>query len=319
MHCLQSASWAASTSDAQRVSTGCRDLDSGGETNSTMFRNILVLLGPACSNPAGAEFSVKFASRYGASLTGLYVRPTFPPVSSVGSPILVPPMDGVEIGRPSTDLEKITEFNLRQVTLEERTLESFLEEASRAGVRASVKTVTPDPGEPLAAHVGARDMLVVGRSDDEEQLLGSVIRPLARLLPVLTVARLSEPIDRIAVAYDGSPGADRALSAAADIASHMLSDTQIRTVHLLHVARDPTPAPELLEAARSYLDSYGIKPTVQVTTGAVAEGLCALATERRVGLLCIGAYGHSLVREVLVGSTTQAVLNRWRGPLLLCH
>ena len=34
-------------------------------------------------------------------------------------------------------------------------------------------------------------------------------------------------------------------------------------------------------------------------------------------LLVMGAYGHSLVREVLLGSTTRSVIARWHRPILL--
>jgi len=54
-----------------------------------------------------------------------------------------------------------------------------------------------------------------------------------------------------------------------------------------------------------------------IRSGQVEEVLCAYRTEHQIDLIVMGAYGHSKIREFLVGSTTTKLIRQSKIPLLL--
>jgi nucleotide-binding universal stress UspA family protein len=51
--------------------------------------------------------------------------------------------------------------------------------------------------------------------------------------------------------------------------------------------------------------------------GEVEPVLHAYQADNSIDLMVMGAYGHSRIRQLLVGSTTRNMLNNTRTPLLL--
>jgi nucleotide-binding universal stress UspA family protein len=54
-----------------------------------------------------------------------------------------------------------------------------------------------------------------------------------------------------------------------------------------------------------------------IRAGEVDEALQAYEKEHSIDLLVMGAYGHSRIRHLLVGSTTTAMLRGSRIPVLI--
>ena len=75
-------------------------------------------------------------------------------------------------------------------------------------------------------------------------------------------------------------------------------------------------------AASQYLSRHGIASelhVVPVTGGSVANTLHRFCQEHEANMLLLGAYGHSRLREALLGGTTRDLLENSRIPLLLGH
>jgi sulfur carrier protein ThiS len=71
-----------------------------------------------------------------------------------------------------------------------------------------------------------------------------------------------------------------------------------------------------------YLHMQGLHARgIIVATGqrTVPEALLARAKDLHADLLVIGAYGHSMLREMLLGGVTEHILNNADIPLLLSH
>ena len=73
---------------------------------------------------------------------------------------------------------------------------------------------------------------------------------------------------------------------------------------------------ELGDAAR-VLDGAGLHATTEVIDGHPEEALAAYVDRQRIDLLVMGAYGHSRIRQLIVGSTTTAVMHSCQVPVLL--
>ena len=138
-----------------------------------------------------------------------------------------------------------------------------------------------------------------------ERVVRSVHRPL------LVASRTFQPIQRVLVAYDGSATTRKALAMVAE--SPLLRGFDI---HLVTVGGGEGSERELGDAAR-VLDGAGLHATTEVIDGHPDEALATYVDRQRIDLLVMGAYGHSRIRQLIVGSTTTAVMRNCQVPVLL--
>jgi nucleotide-binding universal stress UspA family protein len=69
--------------------------------------------------------------------------------------------------------------------------------------------------------------------------------------------------------------------------------------------------------AMEYLNAHKLDVEYVQRTGEPAETIVRYAKDCAADLLVMGAYGHSKVRELVVGSTTAYAINRAPCPVLL--
>jgi len=118
--------------------------------------------------------------------------------------------------------------------------------------------------------------------------------------------------DKVVVAYDGSPHARKALRAGADVAREWGM-----ALHLVTVRGD---AEAVQREALGYLESRdGLEIVCVARQGDAGEEIAAYAGESGAAVIVMGAFGHSKLRQLVVGSTTAYVLHRAPCPLLLLH
>lgn len=135
--------------------------------------------------------------------------------------------------------------------------------------------------------------------------------------PVLAVPQSSRSFDCLApalVAWNGSPEAAHALR----LTLSMLGKTS--QVNVVTVAEDKSDFPST--DAAQYLARQGIACEVREWPADGRSTADALADAARVlgaGYIVMGAYGHSRLRESVLGGTTRDMLHRGDIPLLLAH
>ncbi len=160
-------------------------------------------------------------------------------------------------------------------------------------------------------------VLVLGvRGEDHDQSnhelgaqLEAVIRTMHR--PVLVVNReFSEPPARCMVAYDGSEAARKALVMVAESPLYRSMEC-----HLVHVSREEQSS--LLDEAATSLRNAGITVVTASLHGDVEQQLADYQQQHDIGLIVMGAFGHSRLREILFGSVTHQMLANAAVPLLL--
>ena len=161
-------------------------------------------------------------------------------------------------------------------------------------------------------------LLVMGRQGEQGDSLGehignhleNVVRTLHR--PILVIpSDYSEP-QRILIAFDGSATTRKAVDMVA--ASPLFRGLPC---HVVMVVEDRADSRESLDWARTHLETAGFDVTAEILPGEVEAVLCAYRTEHAIDLIVMGAYGHSRIREFLVGSTTTKLIRQSRVPLLL--
>ena len=149
-----------------------------------------------------------------------------------------------------------------------------------------------------------------GRHPHVGSQLESAVRTLHR--PILASPPLFKTPESLMLAFDGSATTRKGVE--------MIARSPLfrgLPVHLVMVGADTKDAWEQISEAQHQLQQAGFETEASIRSGDVAETLLAYQDEKGIDLLVMGAYGHSRIREFLVGSTTTRMLCNAQGPLLL--
>jgi len=158
-------------------------------------------------------------------------------------------------------------------------------------------------------------LLVLGKHDENlGEHVGSRLETLARTLhrPMLIATAEFKAPQRIMIAYDGSATAQKVLDTVAG--SSLFRGLPC---HVVMVGADSTANREQLASARQSLEASGFDVTTALEDGEVERVLCDYRAANNIDLLVMGAYGHSVIRRFLVGSTTTSVIRNATAPVLL--
>ncbi|GGC04135.1 universal stress protein [Marinobacterium zhoushanense] len=156
-------------------------------------------------------------------------------------------------------------------------------------------------------------LLVFGRGGAGGALghqVEAVIRALHR--PMLVLPDAFTPPQRFLIAYDGSPTARKAVEMVTR--SPLLQGIPC---DLLIVGPSTHDVKMELKHAHEQLQQAGFEVNAEILAGDVEQTLLGEVDKRGAELLVMGAYGHSRIRQMLVGSTTSKLIKQTRVPLLL--
>lgn len=146
--------------------------------------------------------------------------------------------------------------------------------------------------------------------------LGSGLRQLLQRCPrpVLAVPSLAKKLDRILVAYDGSPKANEALYMAAYFAGRWRTSLFVLTV------QEAGTMPKLgAIRAKRYLKKQKIAAEYIQKEGAVGQSILQAVDENEIDLIVMGGYSRKPVAEVILGSSLDEVLRSAKQPVLICR
>ncbi|MDR5901738.1 universal stress protein [Halomonas icarae] len=161
-------------------------------------------------------------------------------------------------------------------------------------------------------------LLVVGKRGEtahqDSGHLGSNLERVVRTLhrPILMVPDTFRRPERVLLAFDGSKTTRKGVEM---LARSPLFDGV--PVHVVIVGAETGDNRSQLDWALSTLREAGHEAEGAIRAGEVEATLRAYKQEQEIDLLVMGAYGHSRIRHLLVGSTTTAMLRNARGPVLL--
>jgi len=142
------------------------------------------------------------------------------------------------------------------------------------------------------------------------QHLERVIQTVTK--PILVAQQTFAPPRSILFAFDGSETAVRGVERVA--ASPLFRGLPF---HLVRVVRGGTESGAELERAANILTGAGFPVRAATLEGNPEEALPAYETREGIDLLIMGAYGHSRIRRMIVGSTTTAMLRTSRISVMV--
>jgi nucleotide-binding universal stress UspA family protein len=159
----------------------------------------------------------------------------------------------------------------------------------------------------LGAHYRASSSSRIHLDHHVERVIRAVRRPVL----VATTGPFAPP-ERFVVAYDGSATANTTVEMVAR--SPLLKGLPALVAM---VGADTTQAQEQLAAAANQLHAAGFAVQTQLLPGEPEQALPELLASQGAALLVMGAYGHSRIRHLIVGSTTTTLLRLSQVPVLI--
>lgn len=276
-----------------------------------MIRDILVNLAQGAERDVAAEYAASLAVEFGAHLTGL----------SVAYEIDVPPF---YMGALPTDF--IDAQVLENQASAEKATARLQDIAKAAGVPHQVRTLSASLG--VAANAFAHmsrlfDLTVVAQPDPdkpgpEEVLAETVLLESGRAVLVVPYIQ-TKPFsaERAVVAWDGGRASARALAEALPL----LHRTKV--VEVFRVVHDAADADEEGAEVARHLARHNLDAQVRrlpVKSGdSISAAILNEVSDQGADLVVMGGYGHSRLKELVLGGVTRDILSSMTVPVLMAH
>jgi nucleotide-binding universal stress UspA family protein len=286
-----------------------------------MFKHILVPACGAASDAAVFATALLAARPAGAHLEFLHVKP------DVTDMLMAMTSGG--LGGGAVVQEVIDRMDAEANATERKVWEAFgafchdqniSTDATATGISAELVVETGSETQWLADHGRFADLIVVGSQRDgresEIDLLEAALLDTGRPLLIAPTVPPTVLPGIVAIAWKDTPEAARAVTAALSFI-----DAAERVV-IFSVTEDGTANDASADRLARSLRWHNRKTEVVHLTAdarSPVEQLLAAATALPAGLLVMGGYSHSRLREVVFGGFTQHVLRQPSLPVLMAH
>lgn len=229
----------------------------------------------------------------------------------------------IALGARTALLEELAELDAQRARLVSHRGRAILEDARAILDRAGINEITTrlrhgDIVDTVAEQEAGAEMILIGKrgeaADFAKGHLGSNLERIVRASrkPVFVAARAFRPITRALIAYDGGASAMRAVE-------HVARTPLYRDLHVSVVTvGNPTDAVrKQLSDAKAALHAAGITAEADIVSGQPENALAKLVDEAPFDMVVMGAYGHSRIRSLIIGSTTTEMIRSCKVPIVL--
>ena len=276
-----------------------------------MIKDILLHLSSDPKHDPAAHYALSVAEAFGAHLLALIFgyEPVLPAIPGGGLPV-----DFIDAERALA--QEATNAAVTQLG----------QAAERAGVAVESRLVTTSVAgaADIFGHVARRfDLSVVSQanpdvSGPQDLIIEAALFQSGR--PVVVVPYIQRgglTLDRVLVCWDAGRHAARAIGDALPFLR------RAKTVELLTVATEPLEGEDLpsAELAR-HLARHDLKVELKrIVSGGtdVANTILSHAADVSADFIVMGGYGHSRLREFILGGATRGLLSSMTIPTLMSH
>lgn len=205
----------------------------------------------------------------------------------------------------------------------EKAEQSFNDRCRKAGRedRSEWLQVTGDPAHAIATAGRCTDVIVIGQSEPKrdpaniEVLADDLVLTAGRPILVIPYIGVSKkPGRRVLVAWTNTREAARAVMDALPVLQ------QADSVNLLTINPEEGDMPAS-DIAR-WLSEHGVEAEInRIADGGieVGEQLLNQVSDTDADMIVMGAYGHSRLRETVLGGATRTVLRHMTVPVMMSH
>lgn len=277
-----------------------------------MIKDIVVNLSVDRPKDVAADYAISLAELFDAHLAA--VAFVYEPVVPV-----------VEFGPvPSAFLDDIRAENQQAAAAAVERFEDAAIRHEKISAAAHIFDATLVGGSDRFGTIARRfDICVVPQAEPEKSGVEELITEAALFgsgRPVIVVPYIHKggaKLDRVLVCWDGSHAAARA------VADAMPLLTRAGKVEVIIVSSDAPKSDELPGAdLGEHLARHGIKTEIKqiVAPGNdVASMILSYAADFSADLIVMGGYGHSRLREFVLGGVTRGILDAMTVPVLMSH
>ena len=274
------------------------------------YKTILVHIDPGRHSEKRLEFAIRLASKHGACLAGLYVF----------SPYLPP---GYIMAQMGAEIEAAQ--NKIAAEAMSRAEDAFRKQTSAAGL-ANIEwhNAYDEPVHALALQAQYADLVVIGQSDSTDDSGMAMDFPerlvLSTARPVLIIPHTGDFPSigkRILVAWNATQEATRAIANATPLLSSADS-VYVMAVNCKSSKKEIICSDNMVR----YLERLGIRAEIKDLQNVeidVGNELLSRASDLSADLVVMGCYGHSRLREWVLGGATRTLLESMTVPVLMSH
>lgn len=223
----------------------------------------------------------------------------------------------------SSLLKEIVELEAARAKIARKHGDMILETALAQLKTAGVQAVVADQkhgrlSDCIDNYERDADLVVIGKRGNhchfEDGHIGHNLERVIRSCqhPVLVASRKFTRMERFVLAFDGGTSAKKAVEYAAN--NPLLKGMQ---GYLLGVGKDDVKLEAALNQAQQTLSNAGYDVTAEIRKGQPDQVISEVVTQAPIDLLVMGAYGHSRIRYLIIGSTTTAMIRTVKIPVLL--
>jgi nucleotide-binding universal stress UspA family protein len=229
----------------------------------------------------------------------------------------------IGLGAKTALMEELVELEATRARIAQKRGQAILDDARSRLMEAGIGEVSTEQrherlSDSIDRYESEVDLVVLGKRGNHADFarghLGSNLERVIRSCthPVLVASSAAWPMQRFFLAFDGGKSAQKAVQFAVD--SPLLKGM---TCHLIYAGKRDSSHTAALETADDALKAAGYSVEVEVLDGEPETVITEAVEEKNADLLVMGAYGHSRIREFIVGSTTTEMIRRTKRPVLL--
>ncbi|MAZ32025.1 MAG: universal stress protein UspA [Thalassospira sp.] len=229
----------------------------------------------------------------------------------------------LKLGARTALLQELAELDEQKAKLELKRGRLLLEEAKSGLEETGLSSVSTklrhgDLIDAIGEFEGDADLIVIGKrgeaADFAKLHLGSNLERVVRSAtkPVLVASRAFKPISKFLIAFDGG---ESAMKAVRHIANGKLF-TGLPCV-LLCVGKPTDSLQEKLDDAAALLRKAGYEVEAGFEAGEPEDVIKNRIESDNIDLLVMGAYGHSRIRNLIIGSTTTEMVRSCQVPVMM--
>jgi len=278
-----------------------------------MIKAILVCTDGSEYSRVACQYALSLAQKLEAGLTGLHVLDSRmlegPLMADISGWIGAQPYGG-----------QLQQFRELLQQRGEAVIEAFLKQCKEAGVEASGSMKMGHPAKVIVTEENKAELVIVGQRGEHADLTGDLMGSHAErivrhsLKPCMVTPATHREIKHVLAAYDGSGHASKALHEAIELVKGAGMKLTVLTVGENLQEQDVNQvAEDGLQLARA----HDVEATSVVVEGNVMENILEKTGELEADLITVGAYGHSRIHEMLLGSTTTQLIAKADVPVML--
>jgi len=272
-----------------------------------MIKDIVVKLSHGSPDRAGA-YAISLAAAFAAHVTG---------IAFAYEPEIMPDPSG----QGARHFLRLREENEQAASAAAAAFEKQAVDAGAATTARAV-TTTLSGGYDLFGRIARRfDLAVVGQDNpDQEQsemlvAEGALFESGRPLIMVPYIHKTGLKLDRVMACWDGSRPAARAIGDAMPLLTRA---GQVDVVIIAQAESDEMPGADVAQ----HLARHGVNVAVQrIARGDidVKDALLNYVADSAADLVVMGGYGHSRMREFVLGGVTRGMLASMTVPTLMSH